>query len=396
MQAVIIGSGRIGCGFAGHLLRAAGYDLCFLSRNAQMVAHLNRVGSYRVLLAHGRHREEHAVDQVRALLVTDHAACVSALAAADLIVTAVGAGNLAAVAPLLAAGLAARRTPVNVLAFENLANAGAELRTRVASCLGAQGDLQAFGFSGTLVTRAVTQCVGDPAGDAPLVFLGDPPAELVVDGRSLVQPLPQLPTMIVADDFAAWMQRKLFIFSAGHATCAYLGHLKGYRYIHSAIRDAEIRHAVVQAMTEGQRGIASLHGEDFAGGPAHLEQILERFGNAAITDPVSRVARDPSRKLSPDDRLLGAARLAEQAGVHPEQLLRAAAAAYCFSDPADTVAARLQEEIRVAGLRRTMTRVSGLGARDRMGHSVARRWRQLTRQWRADSVLLDLDRVRWA
>ena len=396
MKAVILGSGRIGCGFAGHLLRAAGYELCFISRNADMVAHLNRVGSYRVLLANGREQALHEVGDVRALLDTDHAGCVAALVAADVIVTAVGPANLRAVAPLLASALAVRRSPVNVLAFENLANAGAELRARVASCLPAGSDLGAFGFSGTLVTRAVTQCVGDPRADEPLVFLGDPPAELVVDGRSMVQPFPQLPTLVVADDFAAWMQRKLFIFSAGHATCAYLGYLKGYRYIHSAIRDEEIRSAVMQAMSEGQRGIAALYGTTFAGGPAHLEQILERFGNAAITDPVSRVARDPSRKLSAGDRLLGAARLAQQAGVHPEQLLRAAAAAYCFSDPADAQAAGLQEEIRVAGLRRTMNRVSGLGTRDRLGRSVAHRWRQLTRQWHADSVLLDLDRVHWA
>jgi mannitol-1-phosphate 5-dehydrogenase len=397
VKAVIFGSGRIGCGFAGHLLGEAGYELSFLSRNAEVVAHLNRVGGYRVLLAHGRERTEHAIRGVRALHTAQQAEdCVAALREADVIVTAVGPTELGAIAPLLAAGLAGRAAPVNVLAFENLADAGAELRARVAECLPAGFELARFGFSGTLVTRAVTQCIGDPAEDKPLVFVGDPPAELVVDGRSLVQPLPQLPTMVVADAFAAWMQRKLFIFSAGHATCAYLGHLKGYRYIHSAIRDEEIRAAVLQAMSEGQRGIAALYGEAFAGGPAHLEQILDRFGNAAITDPVSRVARDPSRKLSAGDRLLGAARLAEQAGVHPHQLLRAAAAAYCFRDPADAVAARLQEEIRVAGLRRTMHRVSGLGARDRLGQAVARHWRQLTRQWHGDSVLLNLDRVHWA
>jgi len=396
MNAVILGSGRIGCGFAGHLLAEAGYALTFLSRNGEMVEHLNRVGSYRVRLAHGRECSEHEIGGVRALVTTERAECVQALVQADVIVTAVGPTNLGEIAPLLAEALAARDTPVNVLAFENLADGGAELRALVAACLPQGFDLSRFGFSGTLVSRAVTQRVGEPADDKPLVFLGDPPAELVVDGCSLVQPLPHLPTMRVASNFAAWMQRKLFIFSAGHATCAYLGHLKGYRYIHSAIRDDEIRNSVMQAMVEGQRGIAALHGEDFAGGLAHLEQILERFGNAAITDPVSRVARDPSRKLSSGDRLLGAARLAARAGIHPEQLLRAAAAAYCFSDPADAVAGRLQAEIRAAGLRRTMHRVSGLGSGDRLGQAVARHWRQLTRHWHGDSVLLNLDRVHWA
>jgi mannitol-1-phosphate 5-dehydrogenase len=202
--------------------------------------------------------------------------------------------------------------------------------------------------------------------------------------------------MIVADNFGAWMRRKLFIFSAGHATCAYLGYLKGYHYIHSAIRDGEIRSAVVEAMNEAQRGIAALYGEEFAGGPAHLQAILERFGNAAINDSIARVARDPSRKLSSEDRLLGAARLAWEAGVHPRQLLRAAAAAYCFSDPGDAEATGLQNEIRVTGLRPTMRRVSGLTAGDRLGRTLFKRWRQLTRHWHHDSVLLSLDHLQWA
>ena len=42
MKAAIIGCGRIGCGFAGHLLSEAGYEVVFLARNPNMVAHMNR------------------------------------------------------------------------------------------------------------------------------------------------------------------------------------------------------------------------------------------------------------------------------------------------------------------------------------------------------------------
>lgn len=396
MKAVIIGSGRIGCGFAGHLLGAAGYELVFLARSAAMVEHLKRVGHYRVRLANGRDCTEHVVRGVRALETARHAGCVAELADADLIVTSVGATNLADIAPLIAAALRTRTAPVNILAFENLADGGAQLQRLVAACLPPGFALDRFGFSGTLVSRAVTQRLGDVDGNAPLVFVGDPPSTLVVDGARLVAPLPVIASMIVAPHFAAWMRRKLFIFSAGHATCAYLGFLKGYRYIHSAIRDDEIRSAVLEAMTEAQQGIAALYGDEFAGGPAHLQEIIERFANAAINDSIARVARDPQRKLSSGDRLLGAARLAWDAGVHPQQLLRAAAAAYCFSDPTDSVAAELQQEIRASGMRPTMRRVSGLQSGDRLGRTLVTCWRQLTRQWHRDSVILNLDRVQWA
>ncbi|HET9650914.1 MAG TPA: hypothetical protein VFP36_01925, partial [Usitatibacter sp.] len=168
------------------------------------------------------------------------------------------------------------------------------------------------------------------------------------------------------------------------------------RYIHSAIRDAEIRTAVLDAMREGQKGIAGVYGEDFAGGEAHVQEIVERFGNAAIMDSISRVARDPSRKLSAGDRLLGAARLAAKAGVHPRALLRAAAAAYCFTDPDDARATELQEQIRVSGLRPTLRRVSGLEATDRLGRTLVHRWQRIAHHFHAESVLLSLNKVVWA
>ena len=68
MKAAIIGSGRIGCGFAGQLLRAAGYDLVFLARNGKMVAHLNRLGCYRVRLANGQHIELMTAPELDAFL----------------------------------------------------------------------------------------------------------------------------------------------------------------------------------------------------------------------------------------------------------------------------------------------------------------------------------------
>lgn len=396
MKAAIIGCGKIGCGFAGQLLSAAGYEVVFLARDPIMVSHLNRLGCYRVRLANGRDEAEYSVSGVRAVDTADKAASVAVLAEVDLIVTAVGPTNLAGVAPLIADALRTRTSAVNILTFENLADGGAELRSKVGACLAPDFPLDRFGFSGTLVSRAVTQRLGDPSNNEPLVFVGDPPASFVVDGTRLVAPVPAVASMIVADNFAAWMRRKLYIFSAGHATCAYLGHLKGYRYIHSAIRDSEIRDAVVAAMSEAQKGIASLYGEAFAGGPAHLQENLDRFDNAAINDSISRVARDPSRKLSPEDRLLGAARLAWEAGVYPHQLLRAAAAAYCFSDPADALAAELQKEIHAIGMRPTLRRVSGVRANGRLGRTLVKRWRQLTHHWRGDSVLLSLDHVQWA
>jgi mannitol-1-phosphate 5-dehydrogenase len=387
MKAIVIGPGRIGCGFAGQVLRASGYDLTFVGRGA-IVAELSRAGRYRVRLTDGRHSREVEVSGVRALDVSKVEAVSAAIAEADLVAVSVGPRNLAGVAPLLAAGLLRRSTPVNVIALENCADPGGCLRDAVfeqAPSLRGAG----HGFSGALVSRIVTRRMGNPERGEPLVFLGDPPTSFVVHGPSLCAPLPKIEGMQAVTDYGAWLMKKLYTFSAGHASAAYLGALKGYHYVHSAIRDPEIRAAVLAAMEEGQRGLLQRYGPELAGGRAELEEIVARFENAELDDPVSRVGRDPLRKLGPEDRLLGAAKLAAEAGVQPRRLALVAAAAMCFlcSENASAAPGAPDATVRsMAGLD------PGLG----LGREVLEAFDKLAEGREKDNVLLSLKELVWS
>jgi mannitol-1-phosphate 5-dehydrogenase len=389
MKAVVFGPGRIGCGFVGQLLRASGYELVFVGRGP-VVDHLARLGRYRVRLTDG-HRErdvEHEVDSVRALHTTDVEAVVAAVAEADLVAVSVGPQKLAEIAPLLALGLARRTSPVDVLAFENCNDPGGYLRDAVLRSAPSLRDT-GHGFSGALVSRIVTQRIGDPAGDRPLVFLGDPMDGFVVHGPSLCTPLPRIQGMRVVDDFGAWVTKKLYTFSAGHAAAAYLGALKGYNYVHSAIRDPEIRTAALAAMEEGRRGLARRYGSELAGDRAELDEIVARFENAALNDPVSRVGRDPRRKLGPEDRLVGAARLAAEAGVWPRRLALVAAAAICFDRAQNPQAEQPKPET-------TMRSVTGLDPRSGIGREVSEAFNRLAEGRERDNVLLSLKELVWS
>jgi mannitol-1-phosphate 5-dehydrogenase len=396
MKALVIGPGRIGCGFAGQLLRHSGLEVVFVARKPSMTDYFNRVGAYRVCLVDGHATQEIVVDGVRAVSSADRDQVAREITEAGLVVTAVGPGNLPDVAQLLALGIERRTTPVNLVAFENLLDAGPRLRSLVAGHLPADFPLARHGFSGALVERAVTQRRGDAASGDLLTFVGDPPASFLVDGRSLVDPLPRIQGMIVTDDYHAWIQRKLYIFSAGHATCAYLGYLKGYNYIHTAIRDPEIRATVLTAMAEAQRGLAARYGPEIAGDERHLQEIISRFKKAALNDPVVRVGRDPLRKLAAHDRLVGAARLAAEAGVRPEKLALATAAAFYFNNPADPSAAALQRELERSGLPKALDHICGLDSGRGLGRSVADRWARFAEGWENGNLLLKLDQMMWA
>jgi mannitol-1-phosphate 5-dehydrogenase len=79
-------------------------------------------------------------------------------------------------------------------------------------------------------------------------------------------------------------------------------------------------------------------------------------------DTIERVARDPIRKLGPEDRLVGAARLCLSQGIFPRHIAAIVGAALCYDHPDDPSAARLQATIRREGLDETLKRFSGLDA----------------------------------
>jgi mannitol-1-phosphate 5-dehydrogenase len=384
----VIGAGRIGLGFAGELLGRAGAKLTVVGRG-EVVDNLERTGRYRVRLVDRGWQEERSVAVRRALPSCDADAVAAEIARARVVAVAVRPENLGAVAPLIAAGLEARtrKKPLNVIAFENAIDAGPNLRAAVAERLPPGFKLKRHGFSGAVVSRAVSSMLGDPSGDEPLTLLGDTPGRFEVHGPSLAKSLPRLPGLVRVKDFEAAFNAKLYVFSAGHATVAYLGFLKGYRYVHAAVRDPEIRTAALEAMREGQEGLAARYGRKLAGGDAELEAILWRFENAALNDPVTRVGRDPRRKLTPEERLVGAARLyEEEAGKPPATLPVAAAAAVCFAAVGDPAGAAATGEQRPSVLRELAAAKRDAGFTE----SVTAAWERFSSGWRRDVPLFSL------
>lgn len=322
-HAVVIGAGRVGLGVAAHLLHHGGLAVTVLARGGT-AQDLARHGVVRIRLTDGMTVTEeelvlHVIDLDR-----DRARAVAAIGAADLVATAVGARRLRELGPLLAAGLqqADRSHTLDVIAFENRADAAEVLRSEVERIIGPVR----HGIAGAVVDRVVAH--RHPATDAtPLTVVGEPTCHVAVDASAVAQDWSHLPHVELVHPFQAWFHRKLHRYSAGHATAAYLGRLKGYRFVHSAVADPEIAAVVLAAMEEGRRGLEQRYGSHVAGPPRDLQAILARFRNAALGDTTERVGRDVPRKVSRHERLIGAARGASRAGVDPTSLTLAVAAA---------------------------------------------------------------------
>ena len=67
----------------------------------------------------------------------------------------------------------------------------------------------------------------------------------------------------------------------------------------------------------------------------YANKELQRFSNNLLCDPISRVAREPFRKLAKNERLIGAASLCLSVGILPVNLIKGIMAAFCFDKEDD-------------------------------------------------------------
>ncbi len=135
---------------------------------------------------------------------------------------------------------------------------------------------------------------------------------------------------------------KLFIHNAPHAILAYLGHLKKYRYIHDAMMDENIKKIVIGSMKEVTNGVikAKYVSKKFA--TYYMNKEIRRFSNQLLFDPISRVAREPIRKLGKENRIILALRVAQWNKEQPKNIAIGVKAALKFNSKKDPESIYLQ------------------------------------------------------
>ena len=392
-SSVIFGAGSVGRGFLGQLFSESGYEVVFVDVDQVLVEALNRRGSYTLRLSGVEAVEELTVGPVRAVDGLDVEQVAAEVARAGLLATAAGARALPDVARSIAAGLderwavggwqAGKPAPLNVIICENLRDAPALLREHVCQALpdalkpyvqtqvGFVDDetrntkhvtyVQArVGFVPAVVARMSPVPTPEQRAADPTLIVAEPYKVLPVDRDAFVGEIPPIAGMEPVAPFAAYVERKLYVHNAAHAMLGYLGYRRGLAYGYQALDDPWVQPLLDRALDEAGRALVAEHGFEPQALRAHVQDVLARMANRALADPVSRLARDPLRKLAPDDRLVGAARLAEKHAIRPEGLAWGIAAALAYDDPADPGAVELQTMLARAGFAETLRIVCGI------------------------------------
>lgn len=356
---VIFGAGMTGRGQIAQLAYESGWNITFVDKDSQLIDTLNSSGSYVVKLL-SEHPRDIIISGFKAIKLGDELDVAESIAKSDMVITSVLPNNLSGVAPVLAKGLRLRlidgyKKPLNIIAAENMNNGSTKLWTLTSKYLSFQEQQKygfAYGFPNSMIARVV------PRSSNPLVIIAEDYNEWTADLNSRVGTPPEINGLEWVNNQEARLKRKLYIHNTGHAVCAYLGMIKGYKFIHESAQDSWILSYTKKAMEESGKAIIKEYGFDELKIKEYIESLLKRLPISSLPDSIDRVVREPIRKLSANDRFLGPLMLCEKYHMQRDGICLGIAGLLA-SEIKDDEGSRLTAIIREKGPVNAITEVSG-------------------------------------
>lgn len=384
--AIVFGAGKIARGFIAHLLTLSGYRITFVEKASALVDALRERRGYKVRIM-GAPEKDIAIAGFEALHADERDSIAAAVARADVVFVSIGGPNLPQIAPLLAAGIesacaAGRAEPLNIILCENYFQPARWLRGLISEQLGDAGGewfARNTGIVETMVLRSTIEPTEDMRAEDPLSLKAQDMWEMPADKEAFVGEIPAVLGLAPRENFQGGLVRKLFTYNAANAVISYLGYLKGYELLADAANDQELAELARAAAQESGAALCRRYGFDAEEQRAFGEAAIAKYQKREIVDPIERNTRDPIRKLSRNDRLVGPACLALEEGIHPVALSRGIAAALRYDYPGDEAARKLQAVIREEGLGRALTQVCGIDPVGELATMVTEAYREVER-----------------
>ena len=184
--------------------------------------------------------------------------------------------------------------------------------------------------------------------------------ELPVDASRIKGALPEIKGLKLIPEFTGFLERKFYTYNAANGTTSFLGALFGYEKIADAAHDERILKILDGVYMETARALSLKHNFPLDEQLAFTLTSKRKLQDYTIVDFIERNARDPIRKLGPDDRLVGSARLVESFGIKPENLCVAIAAAIFYKSEGDEFAVELGRIRREEGIDAVLSKVCKL------------------------------------
>lgn len=355
MRCVIFGAGKIARGFIGHLLYLSNIPFTFVEKADQLADLINERGQYTVNVL-GHSDKNCVVTGAKALKFSQKDEITKAIAEADAIFDAVGGKNLPEIVPYLTAGIEAKARiggKLNIVTCENWKKPADVLRDGISAMI--SDDARAYfeenvGLTEAVIMRSAIESDAELLKKDPLIVNVQNFWELPVDASRLKGELPPVMGLKLIHEFTGFLERKFYTYNAANGTVSFLGALLGYKKIADAAHDEWILKILDGVYSETARALSMKHHFPLDEQLAFTLTSKNKLQDYTIVDFIERNARDPIRKLGPDDRLVGSARLVEAFGIVPENLCTSIAAAIYYEEESDEFAVKLREMRETEGI----------------------------------------------
>lgn len=372
MKCVILGAGKIARGFIGHLLYLNQIPFTFVEKFDGLVDLINERGQYTVNIL-GNSEKNCVVKGVKAIRFSDVEKVAEAIADADAVFTSVGGKNLGDLIPLLTKGIEKKAETggnLNIVTCENWKLPATILKNGVeeAICEEAKKYLQEYvGITEAVIMRSAIESDAELLKIDPLVVNVQDFWELPVDASRIVGSLPEIKELKLIHEFTGFLERKFYTYNAANGTTSFLGALLGHEKIADAAHDERILKVLEGVYQETAQALSKKHNFPLEEQLAFTLTSKRKLQDYTIVDFIERNARDPLRKLGPDDRLVGSARLVLEYGIKPENLCIAIAAAIHYVSPEDEFARELVRMRTEEGIDAVIEKVCKLDPNGELG-----------------------------
>lgn len=350
---VLFGAGKIGRSFIGQLFSRSGYEVVFIDIDERIISALNQHRKYRVIIKSDAGDEVIWVENVRGIL-SDHSEDVMReIAESDIMAISVGQKAIQAICPIIAKGIELRFEkfpdyPIDIILAENLRDAAKVAANEINKYLPESIDL--YQYAGLIETSIgkMVPIMPEIEGD-PLLVYAEPYNTLILDAHGFKNPIPVVEGLAPKGNMPAWVDRKSFIHNLGHAAAAYYGNAKypELNYLYEIMAKQDVCEIARSAMLQSADILMKQHPGEFTKRDlvVHIDDLLLRFSNRALRDTVFRVGQDLYRKLGPEDRLVGALKVALKYRMPYDKILHIIACALHF-DATDERGSRSQNDVK--------------------------------------------------
>lgn len=394
MNVIVLGAGRIGRGFVTQIMLLNGVKITYFDAMEEMVEKLNSVKEYTIhVLGHPEldiiHKDYHAysIENIEQL--------ANEWEKADFIFTAVGGKNMKSVGKTIAKAFKKLISNngvhiSNIMTCENWVDPAKDLKNSILEDL---TDLEQQIFEKNIgVGENVILCTGTGSPD---------PSKVVNEMDTWIQNFPYLPMEKEAikgelphwnyvdfvEHFGNLLTQKLYTNNTSCGSVAYLGTLLGKKYMAEASNDPVIEPIMDKVYDEINKALINGLGIDQESQYAFSKRAKEKYQDRDIVDLLSRIARDPLRKLGPNDRLIGPSKIALSVGVKPKAIALCTAAALFYYNSDDEASIQLKEMREKKGIGYILENVCELKPQEELYQMILNSVKDLQdRNWLKEEV----------